>query len=91
VKGKANAVRIFQPLGLADQLDSERRDLADRHHRALALFRARSWSAAEDIFRVLAPRPGYGRIAEIYLAYMKEFIKTDPGAEWDGAYTMRDT
>ena len=90
VRGKTTAVRIFQPLGMADQLDSATRELADRHHRALALFRARSWIAAEDIFRALAITPGYARIAEIYVGYLGEFTVNDPGADWDGAFTLSE-
>ncbi|MCY7388273.1 MAG: HAMP domain-containing protein [Burkholderiales bacterium] len=90
VIGKSKAVRIFQPLGSADQLDAGMRNLVDRHHRALALFRARSWNAAEDIFRALAPLPGYARIAAIYLDYLNEFFVRKPADDWDGAFTLSD-
>lgn len=88
VKGKSTAVRIFQPLGPADQLEPAQRDLADRHHRALALFRARQWASAGDIFRILAAVPSHSRIAEIYLGYMREFTINEPKADWDGAFKL---
>lgn len=88
VRGKSTAVRIFQPLGPADQLDPAQRDLADRHHRALALFRARQWTVAKDIFCALAALPGYARIAEIYVGYISEFTANEPEAGWDGAVTL---
>ena len=88
VKGKSTAVRIFQPLGPADQLDPAQRDLADRHHRALALFRARQWASAGDIFRILAAVPSHSRIAEIYLGYISEFTINEPEADWDGAFKL---
>ncbi len=90
VSGKTRAVRIFQPLGPAAQLDLEMRNLVDRHHRALALFRARKWATAEAIFAELAPVARYARIAEIYLGYVREYIATEPGADWDGAFTLSD-
>lgn len=90
VLGKSNAVRIFQPLGPIDQLDLVARNLLDRHHRALALFRARKWAAAEAIFVALAPVAGYARIAEIYLGYVDEYAASEPGADWDCAFTLSD-
>ena len=88
VRGKSTAARIFQPLGVTNQLDPTQRDLLDRHHRALALFRARKWIAAADIFRALSKAAGYTRIAEIYLGYIDKFSAKEPGADWDGAYTL---
>ena len=90
VRGKNVAVRIFQPLGPTSQNEHAQSDLVDRHHRALALFRARNWAAAEDIFRALAPLHGYARIAEIYLGYLSEFTITEPSDDWDGAFTLSD-
>ena len=90
VLGKNTAVRIFQPLGLNEQLDLGVRNLVERHHRALALFRARQWNAAKDIFEALANSPGYSRVAEIYLGYLNNFISSEPAEDWDGAYTLND-
>ena len=90
VLGKTTAVRIFQPLGTADQLDLDVRNFVERHHRALALFCARQWSAANDIFLALASQPGYARVAEIYLAYLGDFIASEPTDDWDGAFTLND-
>ncbi|MEO8385072.1 MAG: adenylate/guanylate cyclase domain-containing protein [Betaproteobacteria bacterium] len=90
VRGKSTPVRIYQPLGKPEQLDVARRDLVARHHRALALFRARSWNAAEDIFRTLRPISGYSSIADIYLTYLADFTLREPDDNWDGAYTLSD-
>ncbi len=90
VWGKSTPVRIYQPLGKPEQLDAERHDLVARHHRALALFRARSWNAAEDIFRALRPVSGYTSIADIYLSYLSDFTLTEPVDNWDGVFTLGD-
>ncbi len=90
VRGKSTPVRIYQPLGKPDELDEARRNLVTRHHRALALFRARSWNAAEDIFRSLRPQPGYTDIADIYLSYVADFTLTEPGDNWDGVFTLSE-
>ena len=90
VWGRNTAVRIFQPLGPADQLNPVQREMVERHHRALLLFRARNWTAAEDIFRALGPLPGYARIAEIYLGYLSQFSVREPDENWDGAFTLSD-
>ena len=90
VWGKARPVRIYQPLGMPEQLDDARRDLVARHHRALALFRGRSWNAAEDIFRSLRPLSGYTSIADIYLSYLADFTLSEPDDNWDGVFTLSD-
>jgi len=90
VVGRATPVRIYQPMGKPEQLDEVRRDLVARHHRALALFRARSWNAAEDIFRTLRPISGYTSIADVYLCYLADFTLTEPGENWDGVFTLSD-
>ena len=88
VSGKMIAVRIFQPLGLVDQLDPALRDLMDRHHRAITLFRGRKWLAAEADFRALCLLPGHQHIAKIYLGYVAEFAAQEPGDDWDGTFTL---
>ena len=90
VRGKTRPVRIYQPLGMPEQLDEVRHDLVARHHRALALFRARSWHAAEAIFRELRPIVGYSSIADIYLSYLADFTLTEPADNWDGVFTLSD-
>ena len=88
VLGRTTAARLFQPIGAVDQLDPALRDLLERHHHALALFRGRNWMEADAIFRALARRPGYTRIAEIYLGYISEFTEREPDADWDGSFTL---
>ena len=88
VVGRATPVRIYQPMGKPEQVDEVRRELVARHHRALALFRARSWNAAEDIFRTLRPISGYTTIADVYLSYLADFTLTEPDENWDGVFTL---
>src|SRR5690606_34147179 len=54
VKGKREAVRIFEPLGLRDALPAASRQMRARHKQALMLYREQQWDAAEREFFSLA-------------------------------------
>jgi len=89
VKGKGRPAAIFEPVGLAADVDVATRDDLRRYHRALALYRARDWHGAE--VRLLSlegrcPHPLY----RVYLDRINRFRREPPGADWDGVYTFQD-
>lgn len=88
VKGKTEAVGIFEPLGRRDELPKESRQLRARHKQALMLYREQQWDAAEREFFSLAQsepdRPLYG----IYLDRIAHFRQHPPGEGWDGVFTF---
>ncbi|MBL8519033.1 MAG: HAMP domain-containing protein [Betaproteobacteria bacterium] len=90
VRGKTVPVHIFQPLALSGSLTAREQDLLAKHHAAIDAYRSRRWSAARDIFTLLATHPDYQRLAEIYLGYLDQAEHSPPGEDWDGVFTVYD-
>jgi adenylate cyclase len=89
VKGKNEAVLVYELLGLEGEVDSETRALADLSARALAGYRRREWAAALQLFeQVLAQRPDDGP-ARLMGTRCKAYQAQPPGEDWDGAYRMQ--
>jgi adenylate cyclase len=86
VKGKKQAVRIFELLGPRGEVPAERLAEVREFERALADFRARRFPAALEAFRSLAAR-GDGA-AKAYIEPGERYLAAPPPEEWDGWYQM---
>jgi adenylate cyclase len=79
VKGKDEAVTIYEPLELAGD-DVELR----LWEQALRDYRARRWNEADMILRELhRMRPGHG-LSALYVARLEEKRRQPPPPDWDG-------
>lgn len=86
VVGKQMPVTIYEPVGITTGIDSRN---AAQFNRAIALYRARQWQEASQIFEaVLREVPG-DRPCEIYIERCRFFEKNPPPQEWDGVF-VRD-
>ena len=84
VKGKEEAVEIFELLGVAAGADPE---WLDSFHLGLDAYRAGRWEEAEAGFGTcLSLKPGDGP-AEVFLERVREFKKNAP-ADWDGIWKL---
>ncbi len=86
VKGKAQAVRVFEVLGLTGELAPEiirqRQDFAD----ALDLYRQSRFPAAQAAFEaILAEHPEDGP-AKTFLARCRQFQTAPPAVPWDTVF-----
>ena len=88
VRGKTVAERIYEPLGHAGEIDAAQAARLARWHAALEMFRARHWEAARAAFESLAAEPGYERIIQLYLGYIRDLQANPPGDDWDAAFTL---
>lgn len=88
VKGKDQAVAIFQPLGLSEQLDASRVEEAQLFQQALKLYRSQDWKMAElRLAELLSIAPD----SKLYRTYLERvaFLRANPpGPAWDGAFTF---
>jgi adenylate cyclase len=87
VKGKAEPVGIYEPIGAAGQVAPE--VLADLQtwEQALRAYRAQDWSLAERTLRELAQvRPHY--LYDLYAGRIARYRQESPGADWDGVTTF---
>jgi adenylate cyclase len=90
VKGKDEALTIYEPLGLAPEVGAEAQDELRIWSRALNAYRAQQWDQAEaDLasLRRLAPeRALYAHYAE----RVAEFRRDPPPAGWDGVTVFHE-
>lgn len=86
VKGKAKPVAIYEPLGLALQLDpqwkKELKLLAD----TMRLYRAQQWDTAELNFVNLQRGSKSPALYKVYAERVAHFRKAPPPADWDGVF-----
>jgi adenylate cyclase len=88
VKGKAEAVQVYELLGLMDEPSKDAGELAGLAAQALGLYRDRDWEGAIRLFeRILLLRPGDGP-AGLLLARCRAYRDHPPGEQWDGVHRM---
>lgn len=86
VAGKLETVRVFELLGMADEMNESDRQRVQTYEAGLARYRAQDWDAAEVAFReclVIEPKD---QPSEVMLARIAAFRQSPPGAEWDGVW-----
>ncbi|TDU32903.1 adenylate cyclase [Panacagrimonas perspica] len=88
VKGRAEPVGIYEPLGPKEALDPAlRHDLA-RHRGAMILYRRQRWDEAEAELLDLSRSERPHRIYELFIERIRELRSKPPGPAWDGVYTF---
>ena len=84
VKGKAEPVAIYQPLGPENELDEPTREACARFAEILDRYRAQDWDAAEKLLRLAAQQDEL--LYNIYLDRIELFRKDPPPPNWDGVF-----
>ncbi len=85
VKGKQEAVAIYEPLVAGDSCALE---LLDIHQRAMDCYQQQAWDEAERLFcelenSALGPHP-----YPLYRQRIRTFQQQPPGGDWDGVHTL---
>lgn len=88
VKGKNEPVPIFEPLGLASEIDEHTKAVLDKWHAALALIRGQQWDEAERLLRDLQAAEPDVFLYGLYLQRIAHFRANPPGKNWDGVTTF---
>jgi adenylate cyclase len=90
VKGKSEAVRIYEPLGPRESLAAQDLEDLERFHHALELLRSRQWAPASRALSELAVAAD-GRdeaLCRVYLARIEGYLREQPEESWDGTVTF---
>jgi adenylate cyclase len=89
VKGRAQPVTLFEPLGPVDALpDAPREELA-LHEQALVAYRAGDWESAAARFEALRIRQPERALYTLYLERIAR-LRIDSPAAWDGVFTLAE-
>ena len=91
VKGKRQAVSVWEPLVAREALDESLREQLAAHAQGLALYRARDWRAAATQFAALSAKSPDDTLYALYAARCREFERAPPDEAWDGIHESRVT
>ncbi len=86
VKGRNEAVEIYQPLGLEANCPAELKTRVAVFHQALEAYSARRWEQAETAFHRSLELDPEDRVARIYLKRIDEFRDAPPADDWQAVF-----
>ena len=90
VKGKDEAVAIYEPLGLQGQVDRTRLDEIKLYGQFLRLYRAQDWDQAElQLLNLQKMAPGNTLYSQTFVERIAYLRANPPGKDWDGAFTFK--
>ena len=88
VKGKENAVTMYQPIGLRSEVPAEVVKRLELFDNALRTYRRREWDAAEALLRHLSESSPENKLYELFLKRIPVLREKNLGPDWDGAFTF---
>jgi adenylate cyclase len=89
VKGKEQPVAIFEPLGLAGEVDKEMQEQIKLFHQALRAYRKQDWDKAELELLSLRNMSPDCKLYQVYAERVAYYRSNPPGADWDGVFTFK--
>jgi len=84
VKGKDEAITIFEPMGLESEADARMRQEFELWYQTLRDFRAQQWDGAELGLRMLQELSPDRGLYALYAERVAAFRHTPPPERWDG-------
>jgi adenylate cyclase len=88
VKGKAQPVKIYEPMGLQSLLTPKENELLSQYHQALEAYRRQDWANAEDLFSACVTIEPQRKVYQLYLDRIAYFKQNSPGGDWDGVFNF---
>ncbi len=88
VKGKENAVTIFQPMGLRSEVSTDTVQQLEVFQQALMSYRRQEWGEAETrLLHLQGASPG-NKLYELFLSRIAVLREAGLESNWDGAFTL---
>ncbi len=85
VKGKEEAIRVYEPLGLAGDVSAELMSELDAYQQAYDLYLKQQWVECEAAFKQL--KADYDRVLyDVYLERIADLKQQDLPSDWDGTF-----
>ena len=82
VKGKGQAVSIYEPVGISTEVSAEQQRLINEFEQVLKHYRAQQWDEAETILHSMPKKDEV--LVKLYLKRIAEKREHPPGKDWDG-------
>lgn len=89
VKGRAQPVTLFEPLGPAEALSDATREELVLHEQALVAYRAGDWTLAAARFAALQTQQPERALYTLYLERIAR-LRAQPPAAWEGVFTLTE-
>ncbi len=90
VKGKDEAVAIYEPFGLQGQVEKAKLDEIKLYAQFLRLYRAQDWDQAElQLFNLQKQVAGHLLYSHTFVERIAYLRANPPGKDWDGAFTFK--
>ncbi len=90
VKGKTEAVKVYEPLCKKEDATAELFEELQQHEQGLTAYLKQEWQQANQIFGQLNQQHPDKRVYSLYLERISELRQRDLGADWDGVYERRE-
>jgi len=87
VKGRRQAVRIFEPLGVAGEVAPELLSRAQAYGAGLTRYRARDFAAAAEQFALVAHDDPP---SALFLERVRQLAQQPPGADWEAVSAQEE-
>ena len=90
VKGKDEAVAIFEPFGMQGEVSKARLEEIKLYTQFLRLYRAQDWDQAElQLFNLQKQVPANILYSYTFVERISYMRANPPGKDWDGAFTFK--
>ena len=90
VKGKNQAIRVYELLGLKGGTDVALIEKARLFEMGLPLFRSKRFKEAIAVFRDTVAKHGDDHACENYIERCETYVKEPPPADWDGSHALTE-
>ncbi len=89
VKGKDEAVTVYEPLGVQGQVDKKKLDEVKLYGQFLRLYRTQDWDQAElQLLNLQKMAPDHVLYSHMFADRISYLRNNPPGKAWDGAFTF---
>ena len=88
VKGKENAVMVYELMARAGELDARLRIRQQLFTEAFDAFLRRDWAKAESLLLSLLHQEPEDDLAKVYLKRVRDYALHPPEAGWDGVFKL---
>ena len=91
VKGKQDAVEVFEPIGLKKDVSDEQLDEVDEFEAILELYFKKKWKKViKGLKRGKKKYPHAAVLYDMYLNRVQYYEDNPPGKNWDGSFERRE-
>lgn len=90
VKGKHNAMNIYEVICRISEASSDQLKEVEKHHQAMDTYFNQNWEMAAQIFESLARDYPHTKLYKIFIERIADFKNNPPGTDWDGSYRLTE-